>query len=242
MDDSVIDNKEFEKIFSKAHVKYTIILPLIHDSYTEDSAYAYCKRITDRPITWPDGSTSTYTPKTIFKWYYKYKSFGMDGLIHGERSDKGKSRALSDEAIAAIEKIRENNQKLSAVGIYRKLRADGILPPSVSERAVQRYIKAHDLKPKKIGEEKERKAFEAPAFGDMWQADTLDDFYITENDKARQVHLIQIIDDHTRIIVGGEYFYNDSAVNFQKVLHDAVLNYGVPKIVYCDSATCSAIF
>lgn len=31
-----------------------------------------------------------------------------------------------------------------------------------------------------------------------------------------------IIDDHSRMIVGGEIFYNDNAYNFQKVLKRAV--------------------
>ena len=34
-----------------------------------------------------------------------------------------------------------------------------------------------------------------------------------------------IIDDHSRLLVGGELFYNDNACNFQKVLKNAIATY-----------------
>ena len=39
---------------------------------------------------------------------------------------------------------------------------------------------------------------------------------------------------HSRFIVGGELFYNDSAANFQHVFKDAVATYGIPSKLYTD--------
>ncbi len=44
-----------------------------------------------------------------------------------------------------------------------------------------------------------------------------------------------IIDDHSRLLVGGGLFYNDNAYNFQKVLKDAVAAYGIPSKLYVDN-------
>ena len=44
-----------------------------------------------------------------------------------------------------------------------------------------------------------------------------------------------IIDDHSRLLVGGELFYNDNAYNFQKVLKDAIATYGIPDKLYVDN-------
>ena len=44
-----------------------------------------------------------------------------------------------------------------------------------------------------------------------------------------------IIDDHSRLLVGGELFYNDNAANFQKVLKDAIATYGIPDKLYVDN-------
>ena len=44
-----------------------------------------------------------------------------------------------------------------------------------------------------------------------------------------------IIDDHSRLLVGGELFYNDNACNFQKVLKSAIATYGIPDKLYVDN-------
>lgn len=44
-----------------------------------------------------------------------------------------------------------------------------------------------------------------------------------------------IIDDHSKLLVGGELFYNDNAYNFQKVLKNAIATYGIPDKLYVDN-------
>lgn len=74
----------------------------------------------------------------------------------------------------------------------------------------------------------------------MWQADTCYLPYITEDGSRRRVYCIMIIDDHSRLLVGGGLFYNDNAYNFQKVLKDAVAAYGLPSKLYVDNGcSCS---
>ena len=46
-----------------------------------------------------------------------------------------------------------------------------------------------------------------------------------------------IIDDHSRLLVGGGLFYNDNAYNFQKVLKSAVAAYGIPMKLYVDNGS-----
>lgn len=65
---------------------------------------------------------------------------------------------------------------------------------------------------------RDRKAFEEDAFGKLWQADTCYLPHITEDGKTRRVYCMMIIDDHSRMLVGGGLFYNDNAYNFRKCL------------------------
>ena len=81
---------------------------------------------------------------------------------------------------------------------------------------------------------RDRRAFEEDSFGKMWQADTCYLPYITENGTRRRVYCIMIIDDHSRLLVGGELFYSDNACHFQKVLKAAVSAYGIPAKLYVD--------
>jgi len=89
--------------------------------------------------------------------------------------------------------------------------------------------------PAASGPLKDRKAFEEPFFGAMWQADTCFFPYVPDgNGKRRRTYLLAIVDDHSRMVVGARLFFEDNAFNFQKVLKDACAARGIPLKLYCD--------
>lgn len=45
-------------------------------------------------------------------------------------------------------------------------------------------------------------------------------------------YLIMIINDHSRLITGGQIFYHDNAYNYQKVLKQALSAYSIPDKIY----------
>jgi transposase InsO family protein len=219
-----------------AYFKFALIAPVIQGTYTDPSAAAYCRRVTEDPITRPDGTIFHYKPATLERWINLYNAGSMDALIPKSRSDKGSVRSLSDECINEIYKIKERFPKLDATQIHIRLVQDGLLPALVSPRTIQRFIKANGLKNAAAsGPLKDRKAFEESFFGAMWQADTCYFPYIPdEHGKKQRTYLIIIVDDHSRMIVGAYLFFEDNAYNFQKVLKGAVAATGIPSKLYCD--------
>ena len=231
-------NKDTETIKHNAEVaqfRFALIAPVIQGLYPDASATAYYKRVTASPLTLPDGSTVTYSYKTLEKWKSQYNIGGLDALMPATRSDKGISRSLNEEAIAEIYRIKEENPRMNATRIYEHLVRESFIPATVSVDSVQRFIKHNDLKSARNLNLRDRKAFEEDEFGKIWQADTCYLPYITEDGKTRRVYCIMIIDDHSRLLVGGELFYNDNAYNFQKVLKDAIATYGIPDKLYVDN-------
>ena len=220
-----------------AQFRFALIAPVVQGLFPDASKAAYFKRVTAKPLTLPDGSTFQYSYKTLDRWLSSYNAGGIDALMPQSRSDKGFSRALSDTAIEEIYRLKEAFPRLNATQIYNHLLQESFIPASVSVAAVQRFIRKNDLKAARNPNLKDRKAFEEDAFGKMWQADTCYLPYITENGKTRRTYCIMIIDDHSRMIVGGRLFYNDNAYNFQKVLKDAVATYGIPDKLYVDYFT-----
>lgn len=229
------NQKKLSDAAAAAQFKLALIAPVIHGLYPDASRNAYYQRVTEKPLTLPDGSVFQYSPKTISKWVSLYQNGGIDALMPQEHSDKGSSRALPDTAIEEIFRLKEAFPKLNAAQIYRHLVEEAFLPAAVSVCAVQRFIKKHDLKSARNPNMRDRKAFEEDAFGNMWQADTCYLPYITEDGSRRRVYCIMIIDDHSRLLVGGGLFYNDNAYNFQKVLKDAAAAYGIPNKLYVDN-------
>ena len=151
------------------------------------------------------------------------------------RSDKGISRALNEDAIAEIYHIKEEHPRMNATQIYEHLVREAFIPATVSVDSVQRFIRHNDLKSARDPNLRDRKAYEEDKFGKIWQADTCYLPYITEDGRSRRVYCIMIIDDHSRLLVGGELFYNDNAYNFQKVLKNAIAAYGIPDKLYVDN-------
>ena len=220
-----------------AHFRFALIAPVIQGLFPDVSAAAYYRRVTENPIKRPDGTEFRYGAKTLEKWTNLYRNGGMDALMPSFRTDKGTSRSLDGVSIEEIYRLREKYPKINGVMIHSLLVQNGYIKADVSVRAVQRFIKANDLKSARNPNIKDRKAFEEPEFGCLWQADTCYLPYITEDGKSRRTYLIMIIDDHSRLIVGGRIFYNDNAYNFQKVLKQAISTFGIPDKLYLDNGS-----
>jgi transposase InsO family protein len=228
------DTKDVNAGREMALFRYGIIAPVIQGVFPDVSAKAYYRRVSENPLTLPNGETFLFKPGTLEKWTAYYKNGSMDALMPKTRSDKGSVRVLSRECIDEIYNIKEKFPRLGATQIHIRLIENGFITADTSVRTIQRLIKNCNLKAGVSPETKDRKAFEEAYFGGMWQADTCYFCYIKEGGKSRQVYLVSIIDDHSRLIVGARFFYEDDAANFQILLKDAIATYGIPNKTYVD--------
>ena len=221
-----------------AYFRFALIAPVIQGIFPDPTKTAYYRRVTENHLTLPSGKTMRYNPKTLEKWEEYYRKMGMDGLMPRLRSDSGATRVLNESAISEIYRLKEQFPRINATLIYNKLIEDGFINQcEVSLSSVQRFIKHNDLKSAVNPNQKDRKAFEEPYPGGMYQADTSYTCFINENGKLRRTYLIQIVDDHSRLIVGSRFFYNDNAFNFQLVLKEAISRYGLCNKLYLDNGS-----
>jgi len=221
-----------------AYFRFSLIAPVIQGTFSDPTKTSYYKRVTENAFTLPTGKVILYNFKTLEKWESCYRRNGMDGLMPHQRSDSGKSRALSEEAIEQIYLLREKFHRINATLIYNKLIEDNFINHhEVSVSCVQRFIKHNNLKSATNPNQKDRKAFEEAYPGGMYQADTSYTCFIKENGVSRRTYLIHVVDDHSRLIVGSRFFYNDNAYNFQLVLKEAISRYGLCKKLYIDNGS-----
>lgn len=221
-----------------AYFRFALIAPVIQGIFPDPTKTAYYRRVTENDLTLPNGKTTRYNPKTLEKWEEYYRKKGMDGLMPHERCDSGQTRVLDDAAINEIYRLKEKFPRINATLIYTKLIEDGFINQCrVSLSSIQRFIKYNNLKSAVNPNQKDRKAFEEEFPCGMFQADTSYTCYIKEDGKLRRTYLIQILDDHCRLIVGSRFFYNENAYNFQLVLKDAISRYGLCRKLYCDNGS-----
>jgi putative transposase len=232
----IMTDKNNEKsIIEMAYFRFALIAPVIQGVFPDATKTAYYRRVTADMLTLPDGIQVRYNPKTLEKWEEYYKKGGMDALMPKTRSDKGMTRKLMDTTTEEIFRLKDKYPKLNATQIYNRLIENGFIKASlVSVASVQRFIKRNDLKSARNINMKDRKAFEEEFSGAMIQADTCYGPYLTQDGQTRRTYLIMAIDDHARMIVGGRYFYNDNAYNFQILFKEAVARFGIPNKLYLD--------
>lgn len=227
-----MDDKQLQEI---ALFRFSLIAPAINETFDAASKEAFYRQVASKMHTLPNGEPIKIAPKTLKKYYLSYMHDGFDGLIPKRRIDKGCPRVLSDSTIARIVELRNQFPHITGTLIYQKLIEEGTIKASdVSLSSILRYIKAHHLTRTELTAV-DRRAFEMAFANDMWQADTSHGAVIKVDGIKKQTYLIAIIDDASRIIVHGEFFFEDNALNLQICLKKAVNKHGVPKRLFVDN-------
>lgn len=233
-----MNEKQTNHAIATASLKLAVIQPAFNGTFPDMTKQAYYLRIAQKPLKLPDGRQVRYSPTTFSCWESDYRKGGFDALLPKERADKGYSRKLDADVIAKIYELRERFPRLTATGIRDRLIADGLIRATdVSVTTVQRFIKKNNLKGASAPGLKDRRAFEEEFSTGMYQADTLYGPILQEDGVLRRTYCIMILDDRSRLIVGGRFFYQDNSVNFQKVLMDAIATYGIPGKLYVDNGS-----
>jgi hypothetical protein len=228
-----MDNSDAQKM---AMWRFGLIAPVINGTFAEASKTAYYRDVCDAALTLPDGRQASYSPHTLAWWEQLYRKGGFEALVHHQRSDAGYHRKLSIEAKDAIIALKRQFPRINATMIHERLVEEGVInKKDVSLSTVQRFVRSRSADLRPIPQVKDRKAFEAERVLALWQADTLHGPSIEEDGKKRRTYLISVIDDKSRLVCGTRFFLADRAINFQKVLKDAVLRFGLPEKLFVDN-------
>lgn len=214
--------------------RFSLIAPLINNTHGFKTNEEYLRDISDQKHKF-QGKEYKFSVSCIKKWYLNYKKFGYKSLEKKKRNDYKKSRKLNNETIQRIITLREEFPNMTGKKIYDKLINEKYININdVSIDTILRFLKSNNLKAKQITTI-ERRMFEMANVNDCWQSDTSDGPYITIDGTKYRTKLIMFIDDKSRMIMGYNFFLNDTAINMQSVLKTAIKTYGKPKRLFVDN-------
>jgi transposase InsO family protein len=215
--------------------RFSLIAPVVNDTFDAISQMEYFRNISAKTHTLPDGSSVKFSAGAIKKWFLTYRKEGFEALVPKTRRDLGKPRNLDLNAMNQIHALKEKFPYITGKLIYHKLVEEGYIKVNKTSLAtVQRYIRDNNLKRTQIVPV-DRRAFEMQFANDCWQSDTSHGPVIKVNNQKRQTYLIIFIDDASRMVLHGEFFFNDNAINMQVVFKKAISKYGVPKKLFVDN-------
>ena len=224
-------DKEMQEL---ALFKFSLIAPIVNNTFVAASQIQYLRDVASKTHTLPNGKQVKYSSDTI-----------KNGLLVTGKKDL---ILLSPKHVlmlvyqglltimpSKIHDIKDKYPYITGKLLYQQLIEEGYIKESnTSMSSVLRYLRDNNLKRSQL-QPVERKAYEMEFANDCWQADTSHGPVIKVNGLKRQTYLIIILDDASRIICHGEFFFNDNAVNMQTVFKKAISKYGLPKRLFVDN-------
>lgn len=210
-----------------------------------DSIQARIKHISTQTfMDQPSGISYQFTWRTISTWLYRFKKNGITSIDSKTRSDKHCYRKVQvNELAEAINEILPNlsHNKTGVIPksvLYRQLMAKNFFQRSqLSQTSFYRMVRENKLLE---GENrlKLRRSFAMQYANEMWQADTMYGPSIKQADGSwKKTFLIAFIDDASRVITHGEFFYRDNTANMINAFRTALFKRGQPERLYFDNGS-----
>jgi putative transposase len=197
-----------------------------------------------------EGKPYQFTWRTISTWLYRYKSRGITGVENKSRSDKGLCRKITPEelleAINQVLPLFREKERYNKSDLYRACIEKGILrKEQIAWTTFYRFVRDYELLKDDVEHNKKRLAFAMQYANQLWQADTLYGPYTRdEKGKPVQTRLIAFIDDASRVLCHGQFFFNENVESLTTALKAAFYKRGVPEQLYVDNGsiyTCQEI-
>lgn len=209
-----MDDITKEKI---ALFRFSLIAPILNGLFEDQSVKAYLERVCAQKYDVPGVGIREYAPPTVKRWLLDYRKHGIKGITPKVRNDSGKSRILTNDQKDFIKRMKKDNPRFSAKMIYETLLVKGHASiDTLSLATVSRFISKNSLKFRDI-QPKER-AFEMQYPNICWQSDVSVGPYLNIDGKKKRTYLIMFLDDCSRTILHGEFFYEESLINLQQTL------------------------
>ncbi len=191
-----------------------------------------------------EGNPRQFTWRTIQTWHYRYKNHGITGMTNRSRKDKGQTRKVTpEELLEAITAAKPHfhNQHANKRALYRCCVEKGLLQPErIAQTTFYRFIREYELLAADDHDNKKRLAFSMKFANQLWQADTMFGPYMdtgVAGAARKQAKLIAFIDDASRVICHGEFFFEENVDTLVQAIRAAFYKRGVPEQLLVDNGS-----
>jgi transposase InsO family protein len=226
------EDMDRELIEQVALHRWGVIAQAVNPRLTPAERGALVRVIAARPHAHPDGSVGRYSRGTIDRWLRVWRGGGLAGLRPEPRADTGTVRAhpelFAEAAALRLELPARSAAQIASILFHRH----GI---RVAERTRARPVAPGWAAPRGVGREpKVFGRYEAEHPNDRWVTDVLVGPWVPlpRREGSVRARLFLIVDDHSRLLVDGEFFAHENVRACQALLRRAIVRRGVPTVLY----------
>jgi transposase InsO family protein len=191
-----------------------------------------------------EGNARQFTWRTIQTWYYRYKNHGITGMTNRPRKDKGQVRKVTPEELLealSAAKPHFHHQRTNKRALYRFCIENGLLHADrIAQTTFYRFIREYDLLAPHDNDHKKRLASSMKYANQLWQADTMFGPYVDTGmsvGSRQQTKLIAFIDDASRVLCHGEFFFAENVDTLVQAIRAAFYKRGVPEQLLVDNGS-----
>lgn len=180
--------------------------------------------------------------RTLERWKQQYERGGFAGLMPAI-PPKRPSTAIPKPVLQQAEAIRLEMPKLSVETILYLLHKEhGVERGTVNPSTLARHFRREGLTRQRVSEGKSPqygfRRFEAEAPMQLWQSDFQHTLYLPDPvnmNKRKLAKLCLILDDHSRFVVHGQFYWDEKMPSLEDSLKKAIEKHGIPDQYYCDN-------
>ena len=209
--------------------RYQIIAPLLEEGLAECEKRQIRRLIRDR-----EGLSA----RTLRRYVAAFKHHGFNGLLPGERKDKGSCKAIPEEALKMAAELRQELPARSAERIQQLLASEGYC---VARSTLERQLRQQGLSGREIKATQKQVAsrrFNRVGRNTLWQSDLKYGPYLPDPQNPGhkiKTYLIAMIDDATRLVVHAEFYANQKLPVLEDTFRKALTRCGCPDNLYIDN-------
>jgi putative transposase len=215
--------------------RWAVIAEATNDRLSPAERGALVRSIAARSHAGPDGVERRYSRSTIDRWIRAWRKAGIATLVPAPRCDVGAIRA-HPELFAEAAALRLELPSRSAAQIARILfHRHGI---RVAERTISGQLRRRGLHREALAAQgKVFGRYEADRPNERWITDVLVGPFVPypKTDGSVRAKLFLIVDDHSRLLVDGQFYAHENARSCQDMLRRAITRRGVPSTLYADN-------
>jgi transposase InsO family protein len=223
-----------------ANFRYGLIAPIVTRKLAPGEQEALLREIASHTYDIPHSQTKKVGLRTLERYLSAYRSGGWEALLPSVRADKLTCRQIVPEVLEKALALKRENPARSVRQIMAILELAGLVEPgALKESTLSRQLRRRGMTKKAL--EKAPgvfRRFEADYSNACWQGDVQHTLYLPHPDqpgKKKMAYLVVFMDDYSRYIVGGQFYFEERLPRLEDCFKKALLRHGCPEMIYVDN-------
>jgi putative transposase len=216
--------------------RHGLIAHLIHHPPDSGRLEAELRRIAAQTYVIPHSKRTRVSIASLRRYYRAYRQHGFEALLPKGRRDAGRPQAFDAELLQQAIALREQQPGRTTPMLVEILKRAG---QTVNAHTLDTHLRQAGKTRRLLrAQPAPTRRFERDHVNALWQSDASQGPWLpdpTRPEHARRTHLIAFLDDHSRLVPYGEFFFDEALPRLERVLKVAILRRGLPAAVYVDN-------